>query len=662
MNKDTLKKWWRHKPVLPLALKIALGFLALVCLTLAIGIALLTSPKALKFIAGVVSEKTGREIMLEGDSRIYIERHPRLVLSQIKIGNAKWAKEPYFFEAQKVEVALNPWPLFRGQMVLPKLVLDQPKISLEKNAEGDANWDMTENPEAKAVTVPVPEQPSEMPIIDYLKINNGNVSFHDAAKKITTNVEISTVQGEAGTEERMQVKGEGDYKGAPFKLDLKGASILQLRDTAEAYPFELSLAIGNTKADMKGTVQDPSSLKALDIDLTLKGANAADLFPITGIALPPTPNYQVSGKLVRHDDIWDFTEFTGKLGSSDLRGSVSWHADQKPPYFEGDFTSNNLDMADLAGFIGADKKPDNDNRVIPDKPLDISRLIAMNADVKFQSKRVKAPDLLDDFLMVVTLKDGTLTLHPLSFGLAKGKIKSDVTIEGLKNPPFITADVLFQRLSLKQLFEPLAKRYGEDNVTAGVIGGRATLKGSGKSLRDILATSDGKIGIGLEGAQLSRLLLELIGLDIFKATGLILTGDQPVDMNCVVGDFNVKTGVMNTNEFLIESDVTTIRGEGTINLKNEAMKLRLLSYPKDPSLFSARAPILIGGTLKKPGIGVDPAALAARGGLAAALGALLTPLGSLLAFIEPGLGEESNCSAFLKQVDQKTGGAIPGKQ
>lgn len=87
--------------------------------------------------------------------------------------------------------------------------------------------------------------------------------------------------------------------------------------------------------------------------------------------------------------------------------------------------------------------------------------------------------------------------------------------------------------------------------------------------------------------------------------------------------------------------------------------MQIKVHPKDSTLISARAPINIDGTLSKPEVGVDTGSLAVRGGAAVALGALLTPIGSLLAFIEPGLGENSQCAAFLHELDKKTGGAIP---
>lgn len=62
-----------------------------------------------------------------------------------------------------------------------------------------------------------------------------------------------------------------------------------------------------------------------------------------------------------------------------------------------------------------------------------------------------------------------------------------------------------------------------------------------------------------------------------------------------------------------------------------------------------RTPVTLKGTFDKPSIGVEPGPLAAKVGAAAALGALLTPLASILAFIDPGGGKDHDCYTYLEQ-------------
>lgn len=656
---------WRHShPRSWIAIKIILAFLLILILAIAGLIFYLNTNSFKESASGWLSGKSNRAITVEGDieARWGGRWTPYIVINQLQVGNAEWAKEPAMFRVDRMEIGLYLPDLLRGRVTLPELILQKPELALEKNKKGEANWDFTENPESAAVTAPLPDERVEMPMIGRLRITDGTVIYNDQKTGIDTKLGISTVKGEAEADEDIKIDGKGNFQKSPFSITLRGGSVLSLHENEEPYPFYLATTIGGTSAKVEGQVDDPVTMEGLNVILHLKGKSASDLYASTGIALPPTPPYDVRGRLKRDGEKWDFSNFTGKLGNSDLKGSVVWDAGQKPPYFKGEFISENLDLADLGGFIGAKEEKADDGRVIPDTPLDISRLAAMNADVVFKGKHIKTPDLLDDFSMTLALKNGVLDVKPVRFGMAGGQINANVTIDSKKTPIHTAADVEFQKLSLEKLFQPLVDKYGEENVSAGLLGGKAVLKGQGKSLREMMATADGNIGIGMEGGSLSRLLLELAGIDVFKSAGLFVTKDQSVPIRCVVGDFGVSGGVMATRTALIDTKVTTIQGEGKINLKDETMDMRMTVHPKDSTLVSARTPILLKGTLGKPSIGVDAAALAARGGIAAALGVLLTPIGSLLAFVEPGLGEDSQCAAYVRELDKKTGGAIPSNQ
>lgn len=639
------------KPYIKESAKIFLSLVAAIFILLVLLFTYISTPYFTATVGSWFTNRSGRNIVLEGNIKTHLwSWEPRFILTGVKIGNAEWGSEPTMFSAKKIEFSVKLFELLRGNVVMPELIIEQPDLLLEKNENGDANWNLTTNPQAALIKQPLPDKRSEIPTINSLRVTEGKLSYNDPVKDIASVMTITSVSGEAGKEDLIHIEGKGTYQKQAFLLDITGASILQLNETNTPYPFSLKTTIGKTSAIVAGTVKDPVNLDALYVNLKLKGASASHLFHITGIALPPTPPYDVEGHLIHENGNWHFEKFSGRMGNSDLQGDVRWHPNQSPPYFNGNFTSANLDMADLAGFIGAQEKPENDERVLPDTPLDISRLLAMNADVLFEGKHVKAPRLLDNFSMKVNLKDGVLNLKPLSFGIAGGKIDADVTIEGLKKPPATTMEVTFKKLSLSSFFTPLAERYGKENVTAGLLGGKASLRGTGKSLHEILSTADGDIGLGMEGGQLSKLLLELAGMDILRSLGLILTdSDEPIPLHCVISHFNVASGIMEIREFLIDTDILSIQASGGVNLKDEIIDMRLVTYPKQATILSLHSPIIVTGTLKYPEVRIDKIALAARGGAATAL-ALLAPPATILAFIEPGLSEGGNCATYIKNI------------
>jgi len=638
-------------PLLAILLFIAGGFL------------FLTTPAFKHYAEGEAGTASGRKVGLKGDIKIHWSWVPRVTLSGVEVGNAKGFQPDDMISADRIEFTIALKELLKGRLVLPELNMIAPKIFLAKDEEGNANWNLTKNPAGKVATAPAPNSRSGMPIIGKLYIENGELSYQDPKEKIAIDAKISTLK-EEGNEDQMRLEGSGKYNDKPFVLDMTGGSILDLRESKKPYPVNAKMTIGQTEADISGTLEDPVKMSGMDINLDLSGASAADLFPIIGIALPPTPVYHVNGHLTEVENKWSFQNFAGKMGGSDLEGNLVWDTSSKRPMLTGNILAHNLDFKDLGGLIGVKTRPDEKEAqkqsqyLIPDTPLDIGRMKSMDAKVDFDADSIKAPQLLDNFHMSFDLKEGVLKLAPIKFGMSEGDMSGNLQIDGNKDPIETKTDMDFSRISLHRLFAPIAKKLDQKNVSQGYLGGTAKLKGYGKSMREMLAHSGGMVGLGMEGGELSDLLMQLIGLDIFKSLGFIVSGDKPVAIRCIIADFSVKNGIMHANRFVVDTADTNIIGKGEIAFATEKADLTLMPYPKHPSALSVRAAIIVKGSLKNLSVYPDPAAVAIRGGIAGGLAAIF-PVGAILAFIEPGLGKDSDCASFVRALQKETGDKIP---
>ncbi|MFX7507256.1 hypothetical protein ABTJ37_23340, partial [Acinetobacter baumannii] len=73
---------------------------------------------------------------------------------------------------------------------------------------------------------------------------------------------------------------------------------------------------------------NPASLTALDLRLHLSGASMAHLYPLTGVVLPDTPPFDTRGHLIgelrKQGSTWRYEKFTGRVGGSDLSGSLTF--------------------------------------------------------------------------------------------------------------------------------------------------------------------------------------------------------------------------------------------------------------------------------------------------------------------------------------------------
>lgn len=606
------------------------------------------------FISSRATVALDREVRYTGNLHVTDLFPFTLRLSGLDVANMQGGRAGKMLELGTAEVAISGTQLLTGDMVFPRILLADSTVHLERTATA-ANWQFGE-PEDKD------EEMDDGPEIRRLDLQNAVVTYYDQTQKIDIRLTGRT-EGE-----QVVAKGEGTYLGQPFKLDMTAGALLEVRRDAP-YPLDLTLAVGHTLLHATGTVQNPTDFEALDAMLRLKGADAAELFPLMGIALPPTPPYDVKGKLRYDDGVWSFNEFSGHMGKSDLSGSVKWDKSQDRPKLTAEFVSQKLDLVDLGPLIGlAPAEPESEEQeryaqqreespyAIPDVPLDISRLKAMDANVTFRGQQVISPNLpLDDFLLKVTLDNSLLHIDPVQFGTADGDVTAHFTVNAREEPAQIESDFRFSRLSLARLTEGVESALPMTQESEGLIGGTAKLSGQGTSLKQMLSTANGNIGVGMEGGLISNLLLEIIGLDIAQGIGFLLSGDEVVPIRCVIGDFAVENGIMQARALVIDTKDTNVQGGGTINLQTEAMKLHLNPLPKDATIATLRTPLRVEGTLRQPDFVLEKGGLLAKGAGVAGLSVLLTPLAGWLALMETGLGKDSNCTALIQQMQGNLG-------
>lgn len=612
-----------------------------------------------------VSGKIGRSFAIEGPLDVtWTWKGPRIVAEQVRLGNIEGSEDPYMLDIANVDTKIRIWNLLRGRLEMDYLEINNAKLILERADEDTKNWDFPELSSGHVATNAVlPKERGDFPIIDRIRINEGNLIYRDAVKKLNLDLQLSTASGTAqGEDDFFSVNGKGTLQDRPFELEANGGSLQMLRDTSKDFPLTLKVMFNATEATIDGTFRDPVKLTGMDTTMSLKGPNLADLYYLTGIPLPPTPPYSLEGKLAKHDGVWDFVDFAGRVGKSDLNGTVKYDTDRERSLLSGKMHSKLLDVEDLGGFIGmaptnaapANLTPEQKKlaatqkakpTVLPDVSLDISRLRAADIDVTWHADKLVAPGVpLDSFDVGFNLDNGLLKLNPLAFGMAGGRVSGNLTLNGRGDVPATEIDLTISRLSLKQFLKET--RFAD--MSAGLIGGKINLRGTGDSLAKMLGNSNGEIFVAMAGGNISLMIVEAADLDVAQLIPLILGEDKTTEVRCAVGDFKVKNGLLRSDAFVLDTTDTNIQGEADINLKNEEMNIKLNAHPKDPSLLSLKSNIVLRGTMKQPKVGISPIETGLRGAVAVALGAIFPPA-AILPFIEAGLGKDSNCAALLNQ-------------
>jgi len=608
---------------------IILALIVAMALFIAFGLSTLKGP-----IERAVSKASGRELRIEGAFRpAWSWVHPRFRAEKVSYANPDWAGEDYMFQADAVEVSIELLPLLAGRVILPEVHLQRPVIDLEIDEDGRKNWILSEQDQHK-------EGGSRISIKS-LTFDDAQLTYTDDIRDIDLVSQLSTYT------DGVKFKTKGTYHGLPATAEGTGGQVLKLKDADQAYPLDAAAKVGGTSIKAKGTVTNVAQLSALDLNIELKGQTMSELYDVVGIAFPETTPYATHGRLTKGDNKMAYEKFTGTVGESDIAGSLEFELGGKRAFMHGAIESKLLDLADLGPLVGTDQP--KESGVLPDMPFDSDRWDSIDADVRIKAASIKRPKQLplDHLATRIQMRDKVLTLEPFEFGIAGGRIAGTIKMDGQKEP--IAGDVALRikNMDLPEFFPTIKE--GQDSI--GDINGLIELTGRGDYVSELLGTSNGKIGVYLDGGKISKLMMELVAMDIWGVARTKLAHDtKPVDIRCAIGDFAVKDGLMTTNAFVFDTQVVNVEGTGSVNLKSESMDLTLNPHPKDRSVASLNSPLYIKGTFGEPKVAPDWKRMGARGVGAVAMG-LLSPFLAVLPLMQEGKKDkDSPCQALIAEA------------
>ena len=622
--------------------------IALIALiVLATGLVLVANSEWMRaYVEHKATERSGREVRI-GALHVRPAWRPRITVDDLRIANPEWAKTTHLVDAAEVRAELALLPLFTGRVVIEDLLLAQAKVGLEQAGDERATWRFGPRSDEKSIIE-----------LRRVAIDQGHITYRYPDEK--TELEI-TVEGDLSRTGKLQLTGKGRFRGHPTQAVVIAPAIVPSADT----PIEMSAkgTVGAIKVSAAGTVR-AADQDGIDLKLDVSGASLADLEELVPMNLPDTPPYHLQGRVRNPKGVWTFDPFQGRVGDSNLEGSLSYDRAAKPPLLRANLRSKLLDFDDLGPLVGAPpktapgetasakqkaaaKKLDSQSRVLPDRPFKVKQWPNMDADVQLTAKRIRRPDALpiDGLATHLVMRSAQLTLQPLSFDFAGGKVNIDVALDGRSNPLQGKTKIEIRKLELGKLF-PKVKQLDKSK---GQIYGRAELAGRGNSIAQLLGTSTGGLSMLVHGGTISNLILELVGLDIAETLRIFATRDPQVQLRCAAADFDVKEGTAATRTFVVDTTDTVVDATGNIDFKREFVDLVVHPAPKDPSPLALRTPLKVTGPFKDLTVRPEIGPLAARGA-AAALLAVINPLLALAPFIETGPGKDSDCGMLADQV------------
>ena len=643
-----------------------------------------------------VSTELNRPFAIRGDLGVVWERQkqetgwrswipwPHVHAEDVVLGNPPDIPAVTMVHLPRVEATLAPLALLTKTVYLPWIKFQQPDARLIRLSEKNNNWTFNLASDSK----PKDEnaQPSSWSFqLDNILFDRGRIDIDDKVSRADIEILVDPLgkplpfNEVTGSDKDKNakigdyvfgLKAKGRYNGQPLTGSGKIGGMLALKSEGTPFPVQADFRSGNTRVAFVGTVSDPMKMGGVDLKLKFAGDSLGELYDLTGVLLPDTPPFETDGRLVAKIDtektsVYDYRNFNGRIGDSDIHGSLTYTTGKPRPKLEGDLESRQLRLADLGPLIGVDtgkgaeqskrseeKKGEKSNqpagKVLPYDRFETDKWDVMDADVRFKGRRIEHGSSLplSDLTTHIILKNADLRLQPLKFGMAGGTINSNIHLEGDKKPMQGRAEIQARRLKLKELMpdvELMQKTIGEMN-------GDAEFRGTGNSIAALLGTSNGNLKLLMNDGVISRNLMEILGLNVGNFIVGQIFGDDEVRVNCAAANMDLVNGVARPRIFAFDTENAIINVTGTASMAAEQLDLTINPESKGVRIVTLRSPLYVRGSFKDPQAGVKPGPLIARGAVAAALATLVTPAAALLALISPSEGEENQCSNILSQM------------
>ena len=538
---------------------------------------------------------------------------------------------------------------------IPLINVDHPVVNALAHEDGTANWTL------KSSSSPSSGTASKPPKLGLLRIHDGHVHVVDPKLKTDMNLQLHTAGYRDPDGGRIVVTADGTYAHQPITGRFVGGALLTLQDRTHPYPVDLHVENGPTRVTLTGEVDQPLTFGGARLKLVFAGPDMALLLPLTGVPIPHTPPFKVTGNLDYQQRRIVFDKFHGTVGSSDLGGRIAVDARAKVPDIKADLVSQRVDLNDLAGFIGgtpgnaksgnAQQKQEiaaakKSGDILPDQKFSIPKLRAANVHLTYKGAHIENRYVpLDNIVVAMDIVDGHVTLHPLDFKVGSGSIGSNIDLNPIGTDLRTKAEVTFRHVDLSRILQATHTFNGQ-----GVLGGQADIATTGSSIASMLGNGNGGVTMVISGnGDISALLHDIAGLEVGNAILSALGIPTRANLRCFIADMPLQDGILSMKTFLLQTSEARSIGRGTIDLRNQTLDYSLTTRSSHFSIASLPGPINVTGKLGSPSIRPG-AEVVARAGAAAGLGVLLPPL-AILPTVQLGVGEGA-CTDALRRTDE----------
>jgi hypothetical protein len=625
-------------------------------------------------IVAAVKTATGRELHVGGDIQVKLGVRPTLAVEDVRFQNASWASRRDMLRLKRLEFQIAAWPLLFGKFDIRRVVFVAPDLLLETSADGVWNLPKLRPRKKKAQSVLRGFPVSGLQHLTFAaaRIEGGRLAWRNERTGKTSALIIKTAKaGMTDLESPIRFTMQAAYRGRNLRVAGSIGRLFRLLDETLLWPADVSITAKGLQATVAGTIRSVGAGRGVDLSFQLKGDSLAELGHYVPI-LPSMPKGAFSATF-RLTDPSDghlrFSDLQMTVGQSDFSGWLEFVDTGRRPCVNAELHSRNIVLESRPKKAPKPASAAANAKVFSSDPIDFGGLKKFDAKVHLTADRLQSPTIATEKVdLNLSIEGGEAYLRPVLIQIGGGFAELRATIRPSARDAWVSL-----RLTARDLpVERVMTLFTRAPLLVGKMDADVQLLGSGGSVAALMSGADGKIfGSMGSGKIRTRYIDQLAGEAAGSVVRLLGSGSKDpldIDLNCLVAEIDVARGVAHCRGLLLDTDRTTIAGQGTIDLSSEKIDVTMDPSPKRGigvkglggltlSLGEAGNPFKLGGTLGSPQVILDTAGAAITIGKALGGFTLAGPLGLAAALADFSSDGGNPCLKAIAAHKKKASGS-----
>lgn len=240
-------------------------------------------------ITAAIQQATGRTFSIGGPIYLQFSWTPTLAASDLTLSNPDGFSDPALLTLAQVQARIALLPLLRHRLDILDLKLVEPKLYLERNAAGQADWVLqpqhtADSAENKAAVKPTSHPPYTV-ALESVSLENGQVILHTQSAAQPTIINLTSLTGQASSlNTPLNLSGSAAIGTAPLTLQGMVGPISGLTSAAPTpWPVNLTFGFAGAVATLQGQITQPQVMRGYNLHVTTQIPALEEV----GAALPP---------------------------------------------------------------------------------------------------------------------------------------------------------------------------------------------------------------------------------------------------------------------------------------------------------------------------------------------------------------------------------------